>query len=63
MLIGYARVSRPHQSLDLQTDALRQAGCERIFTDTGSGANSDRSGLIEALRLYAARRHAMCLET
>ena len=49
MHIGYARVSRPNQTLDLQTDALRQAGCEKIFTDTASGAKSDRDGLIEAL--------------
>ena len=49
MLIGYARVSRPNQTLDLQTDALRQAGCEKIFTDTASGAKSDRDGLTEAL--------------
>ncbi len=49
MLIGYARVSTQDQTLDLQTDALRQASCEKIFTDTTSGAKSDRPGLQEAL--------------
>ena len=49
MLVGYARVSTPDQNLALQEDALRQAGCERIFTDVASGARSDRSGLDEAL--------------
>jgi DNA invertase Pin-like site-specific DNA recombinase len=49
MLIGYARVSTTDQTLDLQKDALRQAGCERIFTDTASGAKADRVGLDEAL--------------
>jgi DNA invertase Pin-like site-specific DNA recombinase len=49
MLIGYARVSTQDQTLDLQTDALRRAGCEQLFTDTTSGAKADRPGLGEAL--------------
>src|SRR5918997_2386648 len=49
MLIGYARVSTHDQTLDLQKDALRQAGCERIFTDTASGASIERKELTRAL--------------
>jgi DNA invertase Pin-like site-specific DNA recombinase len=49
MLIGYARVSTTDQTLDLQKDALEKAGCERIFTDTASGAKAERIGLDEAL--------------
>ncbi|MGI0488882.1 recombinase family protein [Pantanalinema rosaneae CENA516] len=49
MLIGYARISTAEQLLDLQTDALKQAGCQKIFTDIASGAKSDRPGLAEAL--------------
>ena len=49
MLIGYARISTDDQSLDLQLDALNQAGCERVFTDKASGAKKNRLGLTEAL--------------
>lgn len=49
MLVGYARVSTGEQKLDLQLDALRQAGCEKLFTDQISGATSDRPGMNEAL--------------
>ncbi|HWL51219.1 MAG TPA: recombinase family protein [Chthoniobacteraceae bacterium] len=49
MLIGYARISTNDQNLDLQTDALVTAGCEKIFTDVASGAKSERRGLQDAL--------------
>jgi DNA invertase Pin-like site-specific DNA recombinase len=49
MEIGYARVSTLVQTVDLQTDALTQAGCELTFTDTSSGAKAGRTGLAEAL--------------
>ncbi len=49
MLIGYARVSTLEQTLDLQKDALTKAECSKIFTDTISGAKTERKGLDEAL--------------
>lgn len=49
-LVGYARVSTTDQVLDRQTDALRDAGCSKVFTDHGvSGAKATRPGLDEAL--------------
>lgn len=51
MKIGYARVSTHEQNLDLQLDALKAAGCEKVFTDKGiSGAQIERDGLSQALK-------------
>jgi DNA invertase Pin-like site-specific DNA recombinase len=50
MLIGYARVSTSGQTLDVQTDVLKSASCERVFTDVlsdASDARADRHGLEE----------------
>ncbi len=48
-MVGYARVSTDHQSLEAQRDALTAVGCERIVTDTLSGARDDRPGLTALL--------------
>lgn len=49
MRIGYARVSTEDQDLALQTLALEQAHCERVFTDKASGTRDNRPGLKEAV--------------
>jgi DNA invertase Pin-like site-specific DNA recombinase len=54
MLIGYARVSTDDQNLDLQKDALTQAGCKKILEDHQSGAKADRPGLRSALEYARA---------
>lgn len=48
---GYARISTSdgRQSLDLQIDALRAAGCDEIITDQMSGTRDDRPGLAELM--------------
>jgi len=50
MLIGYARVSSTGQSLDVQIAALRDAGCDKIYSEKRSGRTAaDRAELARAL--------------
>lgn len=52
--IGYARVSTFGQTLDAQQAALRDAGCERIFSEKESGAKTDRQQLARAIAALTA---------
>lgn len=54
MNIGYARVSTQDQNLDFQKQALKQAGCKKIFEDQLSGSRGDRAGLARALETLRA---------
>jgi DNA invertase Pin-like site-specific DNA recombinase len=49
MLIGYARVSIHDQTLNLQLDSLKEAGCEKLFTDHISDTKAERPGLADAM--------------
>jgi DNA invertase Pin-like site-specific DNA recombinase len=46
---GYARISTTDQTLTPQTDALNDAGCERLFTGIAKGAKTQRRGLDKAV--------------
>lgn len=49
MIFGYQRVSTKDQVFDMQTNALKQYGCEKIFSDIASGAKSSRPSLDKLL--------------
>jgi DNA invertase Pin-like site-specific DNA recombinase len=48
---GYARISTIDQNPALQLDALKKAGCEKIFKDEGiTGSTPNRPGLKRCLK-------------
>jgi DNA invertase Pin-like site-specific DNA recombinase len=49
MKIGYIRVSKHEQNEALQRDALREAGCEKYFSDVMTGSKFERKGLEQLL--------------
>ena len=50
MVVGYARVSTPEQKLESQINLLKNAGCDKIYSDIVSGTRDDRKGLNEMLK-------------
>jgi DNA invertase Pin-like site-specific DNA recombinase len=48
MKIAYARVSTRQQNLDMQLDAFKEAGCDKVFQEKKS-AFSERPELLRAL--------------
>jgi DNA invertase Pin-like site-specific DNA recombinase len=72
MKIGYIRVSKQEQNEALQRDALKEAGCEKYFSDKMTGSTFERKGLEDTLAfirlgghpgVLQARRHPGGLET
>lgn len=49
MKIGYARVSTKEQNLEMQLEALKVAGCEKIFAEKLSGCLQSRPELDACL--------------
>jgi DNA invertase Pin-like site-specific DNA recombinase len=54
MKSGYARVPTEDQHVDLQLDALTQAGCQRMFCEKVSGAGHQRPELLRMLEQLRA---------
>lgn len=52
MLIGYARVSTEDQNLDLQRDALKAAGCQKVFEEKESGRAGTKRPALDAALAY-----------
>ena len=50
MKIGYARISTKDQSLAMQVEALKKAGCDQVHEEIASGANTARPVLDEIMR-------------
>lgn len=59
-LVGYARVSQASQDTALQVEALKSAGCKRIFRETASGAQRDRPEFAKALD-YLRPHDVLCV--
>ena len=54
MRIGYARVSTIDQNTSAQIEALKEAGCEKIFQEKESGGRWDRPELHKAFDMMRA---------
>jgi len=78
MKIGYARVSTKEQTLSMQVEALKEAGCVIVHKEVASGAKTARVVLDEVMRnlregdtlviwkldrLGRSLRHLICLTT
>jgi len=50
VLIGYARISTNDQNLDMQRDALKKAGCEKVFIEQMSGGIDSRPELDQTMK-------------
>lgn len=50
MKIGYARISTRDQSLELQVETLKTAGCEKVYQEIASGAKTARPILDDLMK-------------
>ena len=50
MKIGYARVSSNNQDLELQKQELLNIGCKKIYSESVSGKDNNRTKLMDKLQ-------------
>lgn len=62
MLVGYTRMSTQEQNLALQLDALKNAGCDKVFVEKASGAQRDRPEIKSCLSLCESWRYSGSIE-
>jgi DNA invertase Pin-like site-specific DNA recombinase len=55
MMFGYARVSTPQQSLENQVALLKDAGCEKIFSEKISGYNCVKGEFDKMMEFVRAK--------
>lgn len=62
MLVGWARVSTTEQSLEIQIEALREAGCEEIyqFKHSGKGKGKNNDALAEMINFVRKGDVVVC---
>jgi len=61
MLVGYGRVSSISQSLDIQHDALTQAGCEKIFAEKMSGRSTTHREQLALALDFVREGDTLCI--
>jgi DNA invertase Pin-like site-specific DNA recombinase len=49
-IYGYARVSTDGQTVDAQISDLKQDGADKVFSETASGAKTDRAQLAKLIQ-------------
>jgi DNA invertase Pin-like site-specific DNA recombinase len=61
MLVGYGRVSSAGQSLDIQHEALAQAGCEKVFSEKLSGRSTNQREQLALAIEFVREGDTLCV--
>ena len=51
--VGYARIGTYGQTVDVQLEPLKAAGCGRVYREKATGARADRRELLKMLKALA----------